>query len=485
MKKQFLLIVLFVFIGGFTLLAQTIVITGTVTSSVAGEGPIPGVTVQVKGTTLGAITDLNGKFSLSAPQSATTVVFSYIGMKTQDIDIKGRKVIDVVMEPNLLNLNEVVVTALGISREKKSLGYATQEVKGDVLSTVKSDNFVNSLSGKVSGVVITRNTNFGGSTNIQVRGATSLTGNNQALFVIDGVPISNRNTNTKGQAQDGTGYDYGNAASDINPDDIESVNVLKGAAATALYGSRAATGVVMITTKKGAQKQKGIGVTINSNYTVGTVDKSTFPKYQNKYGAGYGSYYDGPGGYWYIRDLKGDGVDEQWVVTSEDASYGAKFDPSLLVYQWDAVDPQSPNYLKPTPWVAAKNGPITFFNKAQTYTNSVSIENSLDNGNYRLSYTNFKNTGIEPNSQLKKNNLLLNGTWKVNDRLTVSGSANYIQTDGKGRNGTGYNDNIMGSWRQWFETNVDIKELMRCQYSGIIPIGCSMRTMKQTPEAGS
>jgi hypothetical protein len=144
MKKQFLLIVLFVFIGGFTLLAQTIVITGTVTSSVAGEGPIPGVTVQVKGTTLGAITDLNGKFSLSAPQSATTVVFSYIGMKTQDIDIKGRKVIDVVMEPNLLNLNEVVVTALGISREKKSLGYATQEVKGDIISTVKSDNFVNS-----------------------------------------------------------------------------------------------------------------------------------------------------------------------------------------------------------------------------------------------------------------------------------------------------------------------------------------------------
>jgi hypothetical protein len=144
MKKQFLLIVLFVFMGGFTLLAQTILITGTVTSSVAGEGPIPGVTVQVKGTTLGAITDLNGKFSLSAPQSATTVVFSYIGMKTQEIDIKGRKVIDVVMEPNLLNLNEVVVTALGISREKKSLGYATQEVKGDIISTVKSDNFVNS-----------------------------------------------------------------------------------------------------------------------------------------------------------------------------------------------------------------------------------------------------------------------------------------------------------------------------------------------------
>ena len=377
--------------------------------------------------------------------------------------LQDRAVIDCTLESDVVGLNEVVVTALGISREKKSLGYATQEVAGDVISTVKSDNFVNSLSGKVSGVVITRNTNFGGSTNIQVRGATSLTGNNQALFVIDGVPISNRNTNTVGQSQDGTGYDYGNAASDINPDDIESINILKGAAATALYGSRAATGVIMITTKKGTNKQKGIGITINSNYTVGTIDKSTFPKYQNKYGAGYGSYYDGPGGYWYMRDLvpapNGDGVDEQWVVTSEDASYGAPFDPSLMVYQWDAVDPQSPNYQKATPWTAAKNGPITFFNKAQTYTNTIAVENSFDQGNYRLSYTNFKNTGIVPNSLLKKNNLLMNGSWKVNDRITVSGSANFIQTNGSGRNGTGYNDNIMGSWRQWFQTNVDIKEL--------------------------
>ncbi len=463
MKKLFLLIVLFVFVSGYTLLAQTKVISGTVTSSVAGEGPIPGVTVVVKGTSIGAITDVKGKYSITVPANATTLVFSYIGMKSLEVAIAGRSVIDGTLESDLVGLNEVVVTALGISREKKSLGYSTQEVKGDVISTVKSDNFVNSLSGKVAGVVITRNTNIGGSTNIQVRGATSLTGNNQALFVIDGVPISNRNNNTVGQSQDGTGYDYGNAASDINPDDIESINILKGAAATALYGSRAATGVIMITTKKGTQKKNGIGITINSNYTVGTIDKSTFPTYQKKYGAGYGTYYDGPGGYWYMRDLvpapNGDGTDEQWVVTSEDASYGAPFDPSLNVYQWNAVDPQSPNYQKATPWVAAKNGPITFFNKSQTYTNSIAVENSFDQGNYRLSYTNFKNTGIMPNSLLKKNNLLMNGSWKVNNRLTVSGSANFIQTNGSGRNGTGYNDNIMGSWRQWFQTNVDIKEL--------------------------
>jgi TonB-dependent SusC/RagA subfamily outer membrane receptor len=422
MKKLFLLIVLFVFVSGYTLLAQTIVITGRVTSSTEGAGPIPGVTVVVKGTTIGSITDVNGKYSISAPANATTLIFSYIGMKTLEVSVSGRKVIDATMESDLVGLNEVVVTALGISRTKKSLGYATQEVQGEAVSTVKSDNFLNSLSGKVAGVVITRNTNFGGSTNIQVRGASSLTGDNQALFVVDGVPVSNRVTNTVSQSQTGSGYDYGNAASDINPDDIESINVLKGAAATALYGSRAATGVIMITTKKGNQKKNGIGITINSNFTLGTVDKSTFPKYQNKYGAGYGSYYDGPGGYWYMRDLvpapNGDGVLEQWVTTSEDASYGAKFDPSLMVYQWDAVDPQSPNYQKATPWVAAKNGPITFFNKSQTYTNTVAIENSFDKGNYRLSYTNYKDDGIVPNSSLKKNNLLMNGTWKVDSRLS-------------------------------------------------------------------
>jgi TonB-linked SusC/RagA family outer membrane protein len=469
MKKLFLLIVLFVFVSGYTLLAQTIVITGRVTSSTEGAGPIPGVTVVVKGTTIGSITDVNGKYSISAPANATTLIFSYIGMKTLEVSVSGRKVIDATMESDLVGLNEVVVTALGISRTKKSLGYATQEVQGEAVSTVKSDNFLNSLSGKVAGVVITRNTNFGGSTNIQVRGASSLTGDNQALFVVDGVPVSNRVTNTVSQSQTGSGYDYGNAASDINPDDIESINVLKGAAATALYGSRAATGVIMITTKKGNQKKNGIGITINSNFTLGTVDKSTFPKYQNKYGAGYGSYYDGPGGYWYMRDLvpapNGDGVFEQWVTTSEDASYGAKFDPSLMVYQWDAVDPQSPNYQKATPWVAAKNGPITFFNKSQTYTNTVAIENSFDKGNYRLSYTNYKDDGIVPNSSLKKNNLLMNGTWKVDSRLTVSGSANFIQTDGKGRNETGYNDNYMGSWRQWFETNVDIQELKAAYFT--------------------
>jgi len=300
-----------------------------------------------------------------------------------------------------------------------------------------------------------------------------LTGDNQALFVIDGVPVNNDVTNTRSQSQAGTGYDYGNAASDINPEDIESINVLKGSAATALYGSRAANGVIMITTKKGAkapgETRRGAGVTFSTAATVGFVDNSTMVHYQKDYGGGYGAYYDGPGGYWYMRYINDDGtitVDPksesskltQWVVTSEDASYGAKFDPSLNVYQWDAVDPQSPNFLKATPWKAADNGPVTFFDKPVTWSNTLSIENTFRGGNYRLSYTNFTQNGLMPNSKLVKNNVALNATWNVNDRLTVSGYGNYSINKGTGRNSTGYNDNIMGSFRQWYQVNVDIKE---------------------------
>lgn len=442
--------------------AQQRTITGKVTS-IDDKAGLPGVSVKVKGGTEGTVTDASGVYKLSVSSNATALIFSYVGMTSKEVPLGSSNTLDVVLEGNAQTLQDVVVTALGITREKKSLGYSTQEVKGDAISTVKTDNFMNALSGKVSGVQIKKTTNMGGSTNILLRGSKSLTGDNQVLFVIDGVPVSNNITNTSSQKQAGLGYDYGNAASDINPDDIESVNVLKGSAATALYGSRAAGGVVMITTKKGAKStagtaKKGIGITINSGVNVGWVDKSTFPTYQQQYGAGYGHYYDGTGGYWYLRDLNGDGVDEQCVVTSEDASYGAPFNPNLNVYQWDAIDPESPNYLKATPWVAAKNGPITFFRKPVTLTNTVAIENAADFGSYRLSYTNYNQKGMLPNSELKKDNILLNGTWKVNTKLTATGTANYVATKGLGRNSTGYSDNIMTSFRQWMQTNVDVQQ---------------------------
>ena len=457
MKKIILLLGVFLLCTSIGFAQKTI--SGKVTSKEDGS-VLPGVTVVVKGTTTGTVTDNSGNYKLTVPATATTLVYSFIGMTSHEVEIGTQTTIDVVLESSATQLEGMVVTALGITREKKSLGYSTQEVKGDLVQTVKTDNFINSLSGKVSGVQVKKTTNMGGSTNIQLRGSKSITGDNQALFVIDGVPVNNANTNTANQSQAGLGYDYGNAASDINPDDIESVNVLKGAAATALYGSRASNGVIMITTKKGAGTKvagkTGIGITLNSGVTVGFVDKSTFPTYQKNYGAGYGQYYSDPSGYFNIITING--VDETWVPTTEDASFGAHFDPNFMVYQWDAVDPLSPNYQKATPWVAAKNGPITFFEHPVTWTNSISIDNAFTAGSYRLSYTNYDQNGLLPNSKLNKDNLLLNGTWKVNDKFTASGSANYNVTKATGRNSTGYSDNIMGSFRQWMETNVDIQE---------------------------
>ena len=256
------------------------------------------------------------------------------------------------------------------------------------------------------------------------------------------MPVNNTNTNSKYQGEaSGNYYDYGNTASDINPDDIESVNVLKGAAASALYGSRAANGVIMITTKKGKDSQ-GIGVTVNSGITIGSIDKSTFAKYQNQYGAGYGPYY-GPGEdtFFNQEDVTGDGIADLTVPYTEDASYGGRFDPNMMVYQWNAFDPDSPNYRTATPWVNAKNGPITFFETPITTTNSVSFSRSYDDeGSFRLNYTQFDQSGIMPNSSIKKHNFSMSGTFKLSERLTVTGYANYINTKAHGRNSTGYND---------------------------------------------
>jgi TonB-linked SusC/RagA family outer membrane protein len=320
---------------------------------------------------------------------------------------------------------------------------------------------VNSLSGKVAGVNIKANGNMGGSTNIVIRGAKSLTGNNQALFVIDGVPIDNANTNNSGEITGRNGYDYGNAASDINPNDIQSIDILKGAAASALYGARAANGVIMITTKKGTvQPGKNIGVTLNTSMSFGMIDKSTFPKYQKSYGGGYGPYYsdgDHPG--LELNDVNGDGVDEYTVPFYEDASFGEKFDPSLLVYQFDAFEPLSPNFGKATPWVASPNGPDKFFQTAQTYTNSIDITGGDEKSAYRLGYTNLYQTGVMPNGLLNKNNVTFTGSRNVLKNLKITASGNYINDRGKGRNSTGYNDNIMTSFRQWYEVNVDVDML--------------------------
>ncbi len=458
MRKFVLMLVLLIFAGVQVVMAQTTV-TGVVTSSEDGM-PIPGAAIQVKGTTIGVTTDVNGRYSLRVPADGQILQYSFVGMATKEVTIGSQTVINVILETEAVDIEGVVVTALGISREKKSLGYATQNITGEEMNRVKTDNFINSLSGKAAGVQVKANNNMGGSTNVVIRGASSLTGNNQALFVVDGVPISNANTNNAGQISGRSGYDYGNAASDINPNDIESMNILKGAAATALYGARAANGVIMITTKKGVRsKTKALGVAINSNITTGFIDKSTFPKYQQNYGAGYGPYYsdtDRPG-FEYFYDINGDGEIDYNVPTYEDASMGEKYDPNFMVYQWDSYYPASPNYLKPTPWVKPENGPITFFETPISLTNGIEITGGGEVSDFRLSYANFDQKGIMPNSHLKRNNVLFTGSYDVLKNVKVTASANYINTNGLGRNSTGYSDNIISMMKQWGQTNVDYK----------------------------
>lgn len=469
--KRIYLLFLFLLTTTTLLTAQTRIITGTVTGADDGQ-PIIGCTVQLKGTSTGITTDINSKYSLPVPQNATTLVFSYTGMKSQEVEIGGRLVIDVSLQSDLVGLAEVVVTALGISREKKSLGYATQQVSGDAISTVKSSNFMNSLSGKLSGVVIKKNQNMGGSTNVIVRGSKSLQNTNQVLYVVDGVPINNNiglysSTGTAPiQSTGAASYDYGNAASDINPEDIESVNVLKGSSAAALYGSRASGGVIMITTKKGKEGKDGIGITLNSNITFSSIDKSTFPTYQDQYGAGYGQYYGPAGDAWFeSRTASGknsttDPVNDplvDWVPTDQDASYGAKFD-GHPVWGWYSVDPESPWYKQSKPWLPAQNGPITFFEKPVTYSNSVAIDKSFATGSLRMSYNNYNTSGLMPNSKLTKDNFLVNGSWNVSKRLTATASANFIKQSATGRNSTGYSDNILTNMRQWAQTNLDYKD---------------------------
>ncbi|MGQ7945337.1 SusC/RagA family TonB-linked outer membrane protein [Flavobacterium sp. WC2509] len=444
LKLNGFLVLLVVLVAQITF-AQERSVSGVVSDN-AGI-PLPGVSVLVKGTKNGTQSDFDGKFSIKATPN-DVLVFSYIGMKSSEKSASSTT-LNVKLASDATQLESVVVTAMGIKREKKSLGYSSQQVSGkDLNGGTATPNVANLLSGKVAGLEVSRNTNFGGSTNVVIRGNKSLTGNNQALWVIDGVPVDNSNSNATTQLTGGGGYDYGNTISDINQEDIESINVLKGAAATALYGSRASNGVVMVTTKKGkATKDNKVGFTFSSNASIGTVDKSTFPEYQNKYGSGYG----------FGSSFLGTGTPDT-VDTSNDASYGDAF-TGEPVYQWDAFTPYSPNYGKATPWTAAKNGPITFFETAQTFTNSISLEKSTERSSLSMSYVNTNQTGIMPNSELKKNQLSARFSQKITDRLTANVYAAVTLQNTVGRNSTGYNDNIMGTFRQWWQTNTDIKSL--------------------------
>ncbi|MBL0764783.1 SusC/RagA family TonB-linked outer membrane protein [Marivirga atlantica] len=433
--------------------AQDRTVSGKVTDAQTGEG-LPGVNVLIKGTSNGVNTDLNGQFKISVPSSDAVLVFTFIGMEKKEVTVGSRSVVDVSLAPDVQQLSEVVVTAMNVSRDKASLGYSQQTLDADAVSKVKETNFINSLSGKVAGVNVRQNNTMGGSTNITIRGNSSFS-NNQPLFVIDGVPVSNETNNSAAQQNGGYGYDYGNPAADINPEDIASMSVLKGAAATALYGARGQNGVILITTKKG-NKGKGLGITISSGLTIGSIDRSTFAEYQDKYGAGYGPYY-GSTGYFEDGDVDGDGTEDFYVPTTEDGSYGGAFDGSN-VFHWDAFVPESDNYRTAKPWVAAANGPAEFFETQTTWNNSIALSGGNENNSFRLSYSNVDESGIMPNSTMDKNTINFTGSTKLSEKLSTDVLFQYNRQDVVGRYSTGYSDNIMSNFRQWWQVNVDVKE---------------------------
>jgi TonB-linked SusC/RagA family outer membrane protein len=409
--------------------AQNATVTGTVKSA-DGE-TLPGVSILIKETKQTTISDGKGAFSINAPDKGT-LVFSYIGFKSQEIQInKGAGPISVTLQASDNALDEVVVTALGISRQKKSLGYAVQELKGQDLAEAKESNLVNALAGKIAGVRVTNSQGSMGSSRVVIRGETSIAGNNQPLFVVDGIPVDNSQLNSAGAR------DYANTISDINPEDIESMSVLKGPNAAALYGSRAAAGVILIKTKTGKSK-KGLGIAINSNAVLETL--LTLPVYQNAFGQGSEgqfSYVDGAG--------KGinDGVDESW---------GPKLDGRLI--------PQFFSKGVAVPFVAHPDNVRDFFQTGYSLNNGVSIADAGEKYDFRLSYNNLKQVGIVPNSGQGKNSFVLNTTVKVTPKLSLTANANYSKLNSDNLPGTGGSRSTSTMLQfTWFGRQVDINQL--------------------------
>ena len=403
MKKLSLLIALLVFISGSALFAQTKVITGTVTSATEGEGPIPGVTVSVTGTTVGAITDMDGKYSLpNVPASATSLTFSYVGMKTQTVEINGRSVIDVKMESELVGLNEVVVTAVGISRERRELGYNVQTVNTDVISAKPNADVVNSLAGRTSGVQITSSAgDAGASTYITIRGAHSITGNNQPLFVVNGMPII-----SGGGGGGVDGVTTSSRSIDINPDDIESISILKGGAATALYGLRAANGAVVITTKSG----KGLTARkIEFDSSVGFDVVSQLPPRQKIFAQGNNGVWSSGNTFSFgpkIADLEYDG----------DTSY--KWDPYGRLVPAGTGDGKPAQYYDP----------YKFFQTGATYNNNLSVSNGNDMGNYYFSISNLSQEGVIPNNVYGRTTLRLNASTNLTKKISLGADFAYTNS---------------------------------------------------------
>lgn len=458
MKKILLLLVFFLGVTAIATAQRTV--SGVVTDT-GGEALI-GANVLVPNSTVGTVTDIDGSFALEVPEGTTNLEVSYTGYGTKLIDIMGQDYLTVALAEGEL-LDEVVVTALGISRDEKSIGYAVQEIGGAALEQSKETNIVNALQGQVAGVQIQGSpSTIGGSSRITIRGANSFLGNNQPLFVVDGVPIDNSSFATNRQqrgfstGEAGQAYDYGSTVQDIDPGSIEKMTVLKGAAATAIYGQRGANGVILITTKSGGDT-KGFGIDVNSS---ATWDNATnFIPVQTAYGGGASA--DSESGF---NEFIQDGVKYYAPAYEKDGSWGPKYDPNRQVRHWDSWDPNSPNYKETRPWVAPANDYTAFFDTGLTLNNGVSLSGSNEQGSFRLGYNNTDQKGVMPNSKLAKNAININSMYKIHEKVKVGLSANYVNTKVNNRNVTGYNNaNPMQAFTQWWQAQLDVERLKNAQ----------------------
>lgn len=380
-------------------------LTGTVTDE--NDNPLPGVNVLVKGSTLGTITDLDGQYQITVPETGVTLVFSFVGYDAQEIRVDAQTVVDVALSPNYQSLSEVVVTAVGIEREKKALGYAVSEIDGQVLAQKSEPDPVRSLSGRIPGVNVTAGGgSVGGNTNITIRGSSSLTGSNQPLFVVDGVPFDNSTL--------GGDFENGNAvtnrAFDLDPNIIESMTVLKGAAAAALYGSRAANGAIIITTKAGKKGSKrGTEVTFRSSYSQERV--ASLPDYQYTFGPGGG----------------------QILVPGFFGSMGPRFsDLETIAHPYDqaALAEAFPEYQDvEIPYEPRRNQAEDFLQTGHVFENAISISTGNESTNLTAGLSRMQNDGIIPGSEVERININIGGNATLANGIFMSGSINYVSTD--------------------------------------------------------
>ncbi len=387
----------------------------TVKGKVVSSGTaLQGVTVSEKGTTNSTFTDADGNFSLQVKNLNATLVFSSIGYITLEVALKGRSDLSIELQSESKELEGVVVTALGITRDKKSLGYSVGQIKGEDMNRVSQTNVLNSMAGKVAGVTISSTGSAAtSSVSMVIRGIRSLNNDNQPLFVIDGVPVQNTMNNIT-SIGNGNDVDYGNAISDLNPNDIESVSILKGPSAAALYGSRAGNGVVLITTKSG-KKSKGLGITINSNTEFDMPYK--YLPVNTDFSSGSRPYTEAYPGNDPLVD----------IGETDTYRFGIPLNQGIKAIQWNSPLDENGNYVA-TDMVRHPDNFKNFVQTGITSQNSISIENSTDKDNYRFSYTNTANRGILPNSGLNRNNLGLNMDHKITNAFKISTSINYTRS---------------------------------------------------------